>query len=662
MPIINRKEKYKNAARMTYLIALAVHVIAFVIIWQFTEVGQKMEDYIVEVVSGKSAAPPPPKKPPVSKVQPVKPTNIIPKFEVKSQTKIDPGFTASFKEFSSISSDGPSYNFTSLAQNYSTKTVSIDVSSAANAMTSILSAFDMGSDLFGSNRKTSVSGAGKRMRARLNLCLVSSPGTTTLGATGRPSGTKVATAAASDQDTLKSSETWEYVFKKYSSFERARSWLRSNTQIQITDNTITMPLDLSFSEWVTNIRKRGAVQMDSSSSYHEAAAIRVLEHAIDKMAKDDIGGKRTYVAYCKKAVYDYLRRKYEIEAPDALTIEKLIEEIGKRNVLRDWRTRGITNAIAAINSLNADWSEDALIAAQKPIYIFFREAQALENPLMIISNILGLDKISEENLEILRTYVKNGGFIWIDDPAVATSNVKDLNDVCRAFISNLMKFDEKSTLSEKDQNTFANLSKEDRRVQGFSMGNPLRQFSHPQVHIPVTVTQNTPATIRVFNRMGIPVKQFVWTRENPMKAGAYTTQERAFVWNCDNNDGEPVESGVYFVQMEAGLFQQTVVAFVSKLRKLDEKHPLMGVVHNFRNVPVCTIESGSTFWKNRPYGNAAFGYYYGSRMVLLYTEGAGVMAGLGDIKNPVGQEQASKFMNNVIAFCLSDEDGVAIRP
>ena len=49
-------------------------------------------------------------------------------------------------------------------------------------------------------------------------------------------------------------------------------------------------------------------------------------------------------------------------------------------------------------------------------------------------------------------------------------------------------------------------------------------------------------------------------------------------------------------------------------------------------------------------------------MVLLYTEGAGVIAGLGDLGNPVAREMASKFLNNVIAFCLSDEDGVAVRP
>jgi len=202
----------------------------------------------------------------------------------------------------------------------------------------------------------------------------------------------------------------------------------------------------------------------------------------------------------------------------------------------------------------------------------------------------------------------------------------------------------------------------DRNVQGFELGDPFPYFAHPQVYIPITVPRDVAVDVRIFNRLGILVKLFSWDKNKPMKAGSYIRKETALTWNCDNNADEPVESGIYFVQMQSGLYQKTRIARVSKLRMLDEKHPLMGVVHNFRNVPVCTIESGSKFWENRPYGNAAFGYYYKSRMAILYTEGAGVVAGMGDLDNTVAREMASKFLNNVIAFCLSDEDGVAIRP
>ena len=225
-----------------------------------------------------------------------------------------------------------------------------------------------------------------------------------------------------------------------------------------------------------------------------------------------------------------------------------------------------------------------------------------------------------------------------------------------------MEFDMRSELSEKETETFGKLSSDDRNVQGYILGDPFPNPAHPQAFIPITVPQNTPVTVRIFNRLGIPVKQFVWTKEKPMKAGSYIKKEMALTWNCDNNAGEPVESGHYFVQMQAGLYQKTKVISVSKLRMLDEKHPIMSVVHTFRNIPICTVESSSQYWDTRTYGNAAFGYYLNGRMVILYTEGAGIVAGLGDLNNPVGMEMASKFLNNVIAFCLSDEDGVAIRP
>jgi hypothetical protein len=245
---------------------------------------------------------------------------------------------------------------------------------------------------------------------------------------------------------------------------------------------------------------------------------------------------------------------------------------------------------------------------------------------------------------------------------VATENVKNQNNNARIFIHTLMSFDEKENLSDKEQETSRNLARDDRNVQGFVLGEPFPVFAHPQVFIPITVPLDAPADIRIFNRLGILVKLFSWDKTNPMKAGAYVKKEQALAWNCDNNQGEPVESGNYFIQMQSGLYQKTQLARVSKLRMLDEKHPVMSVVHSFRNVPICTIESGSKYWESRPYGNAAFGYYYKGRMCILYTEGAGVVAGLGDLSNTVSREMASKFLNNVIAFCLSDEDGVAIRP
>jgi len=512
-----------------------------------------------------------------------------------------------------------------------------------------------------------VSGVGKRMRARLNLCLANTPGANTLGATGRSSRSKKTVNMAdiknmSDMDTIKTRVIWDYVFRKYNSLESARSWLRENTQIQVTDNTTTLDMENSFADWVTAVKKRGALEVDSASTYFENTALKRLEHAIQVVDRNKISGGRDFVQIARGAVHQYLIDKYELKDVGTESPDAIIKKIEERNIMREWRKRGLIDILNVVNALKPDGSEERLIAAIKPVYLFFRNAQALENPLLILCNLMGLDKIPAENLAILRNYVTNGGFIWIDETGVATSNARFQDRAARAFISNLMAFDESEALSDREKETFENLSKSDRDVQGFLLGDPFPLFAHPQIWFPVTIPIDAPVTVRVFNRLGIAVKQFVWGKEKPMKVGSYVKKESALVWNCDNNSGEPVESGNYFVQMESGLYQKTRVIHVSRLRKLDEKHPLMSVVHTFRNVPICTIENGSRFWETRPYGNAAFGYYLKGRMCILYTEGAGVIAGLGDADNPVGKDQASKFLNNIIAFCLSDEDGVAIRP
>lgn len=656
MPIISRRDKYKGAQRTAYLVALAIHVIAGIIFWN-TGGDKIIKDIVMEVVSAKSGPPPKPPAPKIKRVEMMKPAAAMVKFEVKTAARVDPGFAPVFKEISAVSSDVGAMNFTSMATSYSTKSFSLDKSQISNVTSDILKVMGVG-DLMGNTRGTKVSGIGKRMRARLNLCLISSPGSSVIGATGRKSETN----KGNSEDTLATRVIWDYVFRKYNAIDRARSWLRENTQIQVTDNTVTIPCDADFTEWVYGIRKKGALTVDSASFYYEISALRRLERAIEDLDRNKISGIRSYIIQVKAAVYTYIHNKYEIDEPDILDNATLIKKIEERNILREWRKRGLLSILNTAASLKTESSPDKLIDDLKPIYTFFRQAQILENPLLIVCNPVGLEKITDENMEVLRNYVKNGGFIWIDDAGVASSNVKGQNDVARRFIYTLMNFDVKSELSEKEKETFAKLASEDKEVQGYILGDVFPNPAHPQAFIPITIPQDAQVTVRIFNRLGIPVKQFAWTRERPMKAGSYVKKEVALAWNCDNNDNEPVESGTYFVQMQAGLYQKTKIIRVSKLRMLDEKHPIMSVVHTFRNIPVCTIESSSRFWETRPYGNSAFGYYYNGRMALLYTEGAGLVAGLGDLTNPVGMEMSSKFLNNIIAFCLSDEDGVAIRP
>lgn len=650
-----RRDADKKTRRMTWLIALAIHIIIGVIFYQ-TPQGQRMKDAIVDIVAGKPTAPPPPPKAQMKQVDMKKPTMAPPKFNA-SAAKVDPKMAISFKVLSSFDAGGDAPDFTSMAQNYSMQSFSLDRSQVANVTVDILRAIGVG-DILGESRGIKVSGKGKRMRAQLNLCLVSTPGATRGGATGYT----IKGGNADANDTLKSKVSWDYVFRKYNSVERARQWLKDNTQIQVTENTLTLNMENTFSDWVYNIKKRGALAVDSGSTYYEATALKILEHAVLAMEINSISGTRDFTRLARSAVFDYFRAKYDLSEVEGMPVDMAVKKIEDRFILREWRKKGLTDLLNTANALTPEAGKDRLIESIKPVYLFFRKAQALENPMLILCNVIGLEKIPEENMDVLRNYVENGGFIWIDDSGVAMENINNQNNLAQIFIHTLMKFDERTDLTGKEQETFKTLSRDDRNVQGIELGDPFPPYAHPQAFIPITVNRDVPVDVRIFNRLGILVKLFSWDAKNPMKAGKYVTKDQALAWNCDNNQGEPVESGNYFVQMQSGLYQKTKLINVSKLRMLDEKHPIMSVVHTFRNLPICTIESGSKFWNNRTYGNAAFGYYFKGRMNILYTEGAGLVAGMGDLSNSVSREMACKFLNNVIAFCLSDEDGVAIRP
>ncbi len=289
MPIISRREKYKGAQRTAYLIAIGIHVLLAVIFWN-TGGDKIIKDIVMEVVSAKSGPPPKPPAPKIKPIAMVKPAASLVKFEVKNAARIDPGFAPVFKEISAVSTDVGQVNFTNMAQTYSVKSFSLDKSQISNVTTDILKVMGVG-DMMDNARGTKVSGVGKRMRARLNLCLFSTPGASVIGPTGRKSETN----KSANEDTLSTRVTWEYVFRKYSSIDRARAWLKENTQIQVTDNTVTIVGDVNFSDWLNNIHKKGALTVDSASFYYENTGIKRLEKAVEELDRNKMSGSREFV-------------------------------------------------------------------------------------------------------------------------------------------------------------------------------------------------------------------------------------------------------------------------------------------------------------------------------------------------------------------------------
>jgi hypothetical protein len=210
---------------------------------------------------------------------------------------------------------------------------------------------------------------------------------------------------------------------------------------------------------------------------------------------------------------------------------------------------------------------------------------------------------------------------------------------------------------------FRKLSKDDQHIDGYSLGTPFPRPCIAWAYIPITVPVKSDVEIIIFNRIGMPVKNFFLRN---VEAGSYMTKETAFRWMADDNRGNSVESGVYFVQMQSGLFKKTLSLEVSPLRKLDKSSPIFSIIFQFDNIPG-TPANFHKDWFTRPYGRSAFGYYIEDRLVLLYTEGAGFFMTIGGQKvgprQPSHGEimQCSKFFANVMAEVLGHKDGLVHR-
>lgn len=633
-----QRDTDKKAARIGYLVSIAIFAIIGAVFWQ-SDMGQAMIKNIMEVTEGDAPQKRKMAKPKIKKLKMIAPKSIKPKFKVDTKLPTTQ-FDIDMQSFSGMDDGVAIGNFSGMAQNIQGFAFNVDNNIVANVMDDMMGDIGVLDDF---STKTKVRGRGNRMRAKLNLCQVATPG--------------------SSQDPTGKKVEWDYIYRENQSIARVRSWLKENTKIQVTENTLTIDYRYTYKEWVQKIQNGGAKEIDSTSYYFAEMGLSYLSNAIEEMEVNEISGKKGFVELIKRAALKYIERKYYIDSIAFLDNNALIKKVEEDNpLLRSWRLNGIKELLAISSSLNSESSKTSLINAIKPMYIHFRKSRILENPLTLIANVVGLEKIAEENLDILRHYVTNGGFLWVDETGHSSQFIKNQDKLAKGFVFSLMSPFQKKTLSKKEKSTWKTLIKDDNDVPGFKLAGSFPEPGHPYIYIKLRVPSDVEASVKIFNGQGRLVWNQDWTRKRPLKAGSYTSKESALRWDCVNSKNEPVESALYFIQFQSGLYQKTHQVHVSKLRKLDEKHPLFSVVHNFTNVPVCKISNVSETWVNRPYGNSAFGYYYKGRMALLYTEGAGVIAGLGALDNPVVRKQSSKFLNNVIAFCLQDENGVALKP
>ncbi|MDP2704729.1 MAG: FlgD immunoglobulin-like domain containing protein, partial [bacterium] len=71
---------------------------------------------------------------------------------------------------------------------------------------------------------------------------------------------------------------------------------------------------------------------------------------------------------------------------------------------------------------------------------------------------------------------------------------------------------------------------------------------NPETWIPFTLGEDTSPTLTIYSSAGVPVRTIGLGR---IRAGAYVTRGKAIHWDGRNDAGEPVASGVYFIELAA---------------------------------------------------------------------------------------------------------------
>ena len=84
---------------------------------------------------------------------------------------------------------------------------------------------------------------------------------------------------------------------------------------------------------------------------------------------------------------------------------------------------------------------------------------------------------------------------------------------------------------------------------------------NPETWIPFKLADESNVTIEIRSATGELVRSI---SPGTMKAGDYSNQSQAVHWNGQNNDGEPVSSGVYFYTINAGDFSATRKMIIRK--------------------------------------------------------------------------------------------------
>ncbi|MFH1761330.1 MAG: hypothetical protein ABIA63_09550 [bacterium] len=643
-----RKQKQKTSWQ-AIILAVVIHVIVGVVFWQ---AGGKelVKDWVVEFTKVEDIPPKPPKriKPPPPTMQKPPP----PKVEFKvDQVDIKPAVLPDFGLKDIFDQKMGGEEWVNIAKNYDITKEQSDITAIDLAFNKFDNILKIGADA-GKGRAPVVIGRGRRMSAAFTLTRISSPGTAM--------DIRASVAVTNTNDSVLIS--WDGAFKEFKPFEsiinNVPEVMSAYSSWTIYKNTKTIVMDRTFQDWFIDITRSGVPHVDYFDNDPELTAMQRLAFCAKLLEDSPIGYKNSIIDTINNIFYDYIQTKYELDARK-MEAREIIDTLRNRHFsIRKWREDDIKNSVGYLKSLSSGFSDAKAGKVIEIFYLFYKRSRLLNSatPVLFVFNDVGLSNIHQENMDILYDYLRNGGFIWVDDVGRGPRNYLFQT---QAFVQKLINFQGKAT-DEMVTMQYRKLSRDDQAIDGYSLGTPFPEPCIAWMYIPISIPFKSDVSIKIFNRLGIQVKSFFMKN---VEAGSYVTKESAFRWFADDNSGNSVESGIYFIQMESGLFKKTLQVEVSPLRKLDKSNPIFSIIFKFDNIPGNPANYNSDFYV-RPYGKSAFGYYIGDRLILLYTEGAGFFMTIGGQKSGPRQPssgeviQCAKFFANVMAEVLGHEEGL----
>jgi hypothetical protein len=611
MPLIKRQSK--GVTRSSMIIAIALHVLLFWIFWQAGG-DEIIKDFIADVTSGKHGPPPPPPKKAPPQVKMTAPPKVEPKFKVetpKVAPSVKPVFGSSVIPSMDVKMPEPDY--TQMAMEFGTVSIAED-KGATFSIAAVDVMGKMGLDLTKKAdkfKKVAVTGSKKRTRGRFTWTMA-----------------------------RYNSNYWDQ-FVKNGGVKNLTYYINNETFLKMDSNSRTINLESSFSFWLKQA-KETITSKERVEKTPESELLDELARAAYELTRPELNKEQKYIDLLQEIIDNYFFRKYEFHIKGRAAAD--VQKDAEKKSFEAWRQEGLKEVLTTLEKLPAikkyvDGTE------LQPLWKFAKKAEILECPIISFRGGAGVASINDEMVEILHTYINNGGFIYIDDGSQDDDYKENRNFIHKVTGQILM--------DDVAKQQFKRLAQDDKSVPGYDLlGNDPEPF-HPYTYIQFSIPEQSRVYIRIFNKLGLLIREYDL---GELMSGSYADRKSALKWDCKDQKGQDVGSGVYFCQMEAGLFKETRQITVDNLRYLDNTNPLYSAYERFDNVPMGYMPIGY-----RPYGNAAFGYYVGDHLAIVYNEGNEVTSGMGDSYNAAKKESCGKWLTNIIVFALTQPTGIAAR-